>query len=495
MILIVVLVVIGVLTLAGMTFAELMLAEREAAELSARRTQGRALVNSGVEAVRLFLSKTEDEMLQAGGWYNDARKRGRFTVVSPYYEDSTSSGIRFGLADESTRFNINTLALLAGTDETVGRDMLMALPGMTEEIADAILDWIDEDDEPREFGAELEYYSALGPPYAPKNGLLETIEELLLVRDVTPWLLFGADTNRNGLVDSGEPDPQMIGEVDNSDGSMNCGWAAYLTLYSQESNLNPEGEPKIDVNQDDLEKLYKELLEVVDENWANFIVGYRMNSSPAPATLPKAPTSGTLKLSGGSGGGGGTFETVLDLIGLPSVEVEYEGQQGTYQLECPFPNDPVAMASYLPDLMDNLTVVSAETIVGRININQAPEFILSAIPGFTPEIVERILADRISDPFIPDSPPPSNEAWILSQGIVTLEEMKQNKMMTYICSGGSSLRGQIIGYFDGGGPSIRVEVVFDTTKQPPAVLFWRDMSHLGRGYALETLGVEAGTTW
>ena len=83
--------------------------------------------------------------------------------------------------------------------ETAGRDLLMALPGMTEETADAILDWLDEDEEPREYGAESDYYSSLSPPYAAKNGQLETVEELLLVRGVTPQLLFGADVNRNGI--------------------------------------------------------------------------------------------------------------------------------------------------------------------------------------------------------------------------------------------------------------------------------------------------------
>ena len=40
---------------------------------------------------------------------------------------------------------------------------------MTEEIADAILDWLDEDEEPREYGAESDYYSSLSPGYAPRT--------------------------------------------------------------------------------------------------------------------------------------------------------------------------------------------------------------------------------------------------------------------------------------------------------------------------------------
>ena len=52
-------------------------------------------------------------------------------------------------------------------------------------------------------------------------------------------------------------------------------------------------------------------------------------------------------------------------------------------------------------------------------------------------------------------------------------------------------RAQVIGYYDDGRAASRLEVVLDATQQPARVLLWRDISHLGRGYALETLGVAA----
>ena len=109
--------------------------------------------------------------------------------------------------------------------------MLMFLPGMTEEAADSILDWIDEDDEARPNGAEVDYYSTLPMPYAPKNAPLETVDELLLVKGVYPALLFGSDSNRNGVLDGNEPRPDALG-IDDPDGSMVRGWAGYLTLWS-----------------------------------------------------------------------------------------------------------------------------------------------------------------------------------------------------------------------------------------------------------------------
>jgi general secretion pathway protein K len=43
-------------------------------------------------------------------------------------------------------------------------------------------DWLDEDDGVRNDGAEDEYYESLDPPYRPRNGDLESVEEILLIR-------------------------------------------------------------------------------------------------------------------------------------------------------------------------------------------------------------------------------------------------------------------------------------------------------------------------
>ena len=83
---------------------------------------------------------------------------------------------------------------------------------MTDEIAAAIIDWIDQDDN-TESGAETDYYATLDPPYAAKNGPFDTIEELLLVKGVTPEILYGEDANRNGVLDPNENDAADSGRV------------------------------------------------------------------------------------------------------------------------------------------------------------------------------------------------------------------------------------------------------------------------------------------
>jgi hypothetical protein len=81
-----------------------------------------------------------------------------------------------------------------------------------------------------------------------------------------------------------------------------------------------------------------------------------------------------------------------------------------------------------------------------------------------------------------------SEAWLLAEGIVTLTEMKS--LSAFLCGGGDVYRAQVVGYFQGGQAASRAEVLLDATASPPRILLYRDISHLGRGYALETLGVD-----
>ena len=209
------------------------------------------------------------------------------------------------------------------------------------------------------------------------------------------------------------------------------------------------------------------------------------------------------------------IQQVLELIGakvaLPqqSGQQDSGGQQGSGEsqqqiVSSPFASDAISMATYLPTLMDACTAVDATVIPGRINVNQAPAEVLLGIPGMTQEIVDQIISLRSADSQSTSSTaatsttspttsgttidPRSQETWLLSEGVVTLDEMKQ--FMPFLCGGGDVFRTQIVGYYQGGGPSARCEVVFDATGSTPRVLFWRDISHLGRGYALETLGVD-----
>jgi DNA uptake protein ComE-like DNA-binding protein len=363
--------------------------------------------------------------------------------------------------------------------------MLMGLPGMTEDVADAILDWLDEDDETREVGAEYDYYSSLDPPYAPKNGPFETVEELLLVRGVTPDLLFGRDVNRNGMIDVHEVDVPLNAALDTGDGSLDRGWSGLLTLYSAEKNVDKNGIPRIDINNEDLKTLHEELSEVMDPSWATFIVAYRQNGADSSESDETEPvTDQELDFSRPARV---PIVQVLDLIGI-NVRARLADNAGSVLLKSPFADDPFAMGTYLPTLMDSVTATADPIIPGRVNINQAPWSVLLTIPGMTTDIANAIVSQRDMTGQDVNDPNLEHETWLLSRGIVTLDEMRL--FMPYMTAGGDVYRAQVVGYFDRGNISARAEVVIDATSVYPRIVFWRDISHLGRGFAPETLGVD-----
>lgn len=491
----IVLVVVTLLALSGYAFAELMFVEHHAADSAGRVLQVRYLCDSGV-AKTLRLLKLDPTMLQErGGLYDNPaefqsivviddalpERRGRFSIVAPHYEPDAPSALRFGLEDESTRLNLATL-LAGSNEEKAQRDRLMKLPGMTEEVADSILDWIDTDEDEREFGAESSYYSGLTPPYSPKNGVPTNVEELLLVRGVTPSLLFGLDADRNGFADPHEVGGVLPEGVE-ADGSFDRGWSGYLTVHSVESNLNAAGEPRINLNGTDLEQLHADLSEQMPE-LASFVVAYRQNgaytgskaASKEPAPQPNFTKKAAYK-----------FKSVLDLVGAKTSVV---ANGDTIVLVSPIAGDPLALGTVLPTLLDALTTVAEKTIQGRINVNQAPREVLLTVPGLIEEKVDQILSGRSPEPtdqaFGSDQP-----TWLMTQGIVTLDEMKA--LLPYLNFGGGVYRAQIIGNFEVGGPTARIEVLFDTTSGPPRQLLWRELSHLGPGFPRDAWGA-AGMT-
>ena len=163
MLLIIVLVTVVMMTLAAYTFTSLMQVELESSLVLARRVQSKYLADSGVDYVRLFLAAEKQDILARGGLWdnsemfqgvpaavdiNNLALLGRFSIVAPNLnDDGIPEGYRFGLVNESSKINLNALPFYDNWTPGSARQILMALPEMTEEIADALLDWVDTDDE------------------------------------------------------------------------------------------------------------------------------------------------------------------------------------------------------------------------------------------------------------------------------------------------------------------------------------------------------------
>ena len=492
MILIMVVVVVAIMALSAYGYTLLTTTENEATILSGHRIQARRLVDSGVEHVRVFLAQGEEIIKQSDGIYDnpnmfelvpvrmdeDPRLQGYFSVVAPSILEGVQTGTRYGLQDESIRLNLNILTLADAYQENGGRTLLLALPDMTEEIADAIMDWIDEDDEAREYGCEFnDYYKGLNPTYTPKNGPLDSVEELLLVRGVTPALLFGADANHNGIIDLEEQ--QAAGAIEPE---LVLGWSNYLTLFSKEKNYNNAGQQRININESNLENLYNDLASTMREEWASYIVAYRLYGPYTPAEDDETDgviTGDDLDLEGE---GSFTFLQVLDMVDT-FVKVDTGGD--SVIVESPIKS--ASIGAQLPTLMDNLSIYDKGVITGRLNINQCSRQLLLGIPGMTEEIADQIVSVRDE---VPDETQIADinrqwETWILAERIVTVDEMKS--MLPFITAKGHVYRAEVVGFFREGSISSRASVVFDTTELFPRILFWRNKSHLSLGYSKDFL--------
>jgi type II secretory pathway component PulK len=315
-VLLVVLIVVAMLALGAYSFVQLMNTEARAAQMYGRQVQAREAADSGVHfaaAVLLdqkFAGSLGADIYDASDMFNGQvvtdesadvpRLRSRFSLVAPVESGANVGSMRYGVVDEASKINLNTLiqqlesqgsqagaatgggdrteASGAGASDAATSNPLLYLPAITQEIADAILDWLDADDTPRQYGAESDYYQSLNPPYEPRNGPMHSLDELLLVAGVTPRLLYGEDANRNGVLDPNEDDGEQSSPIDDGNGILDRGWLPYVTLYSRETNTDILGLPRIFLNNQDLQALYDELAADADfgEEQAKFIVAYRL---------------------------------------------------------------------------------------------------------------------------------------------------------------------------------------------------------------------------
>lgn len=183
--------------------------------------------NRGVDRVTAY-----DELNAMGGVASGELKGARFEVVH------TQAGrLRSGPLDAHAKLNINMM----------GFEDLLELEGMTEDVAAAIIDWIDPDDLVSEFGAEAGYYNQLNPPYEPRNGPIQSLHELELVVGVDPVLVRGEDWNLNGRLDPNENDGSRTWPDDNRDGRLDAGWSEFITTESIDHGLSATGQERLNL--------------------------------------------------------------------------------------------------------------------------------------------------------------------------------------------------------------------------------------------------------
>lgn len=494
----VVVIIVLLLTLAAYNYSGTMLVEHQAAAMGGRDVIARTAAESAIElaATRIMERGTDDTI----NLYNDPDSfRGRLLQDSPipravvrcsviaFDETNSDAGdIRFGLANENSKFNINRLLEIDQSEEDLPEEERLGvayiamsnIPNMTDDIVDAILDWLDSDEERRTAGAEGTDYATLAVPYECRNGPMETLDELLKVQGVTPDLYYGEDANHNGILDEGE-------DV-NGDGYFDLGWQSYLTAESLESNTTPDGEEKINLNGGEMTELFDAVEEEFGVEAAKFVVGFRLAGAEGVEAIPGgSPVAGQISREGINLTIVPTyqFESVYDLIERDTLDVDMiDGS--TEVFTSPWPADTNTLLNIFPDIENAFTITDDSAIEGRININQARREVLLTIPAMTEIAADSIISVR---PPVDFGSASSNilarrntAAWILAEGIVELEVLRE--LGPYITVGGDVYRFQAIGHFDEGGPTTRLEATVDASVYPPIIKSVRDLTSVGRGY-------------
>ncbi|HWP40862.1 MAG TPA: helix-hairpin-helix domain-containing protein, partial [Tepidisphaeraceae bacterium] len=334
---------------------------------------------------------------------------GWFWVLRPQYDDDSLPV--FGLVDENSKLDINAASV----------DMLMQLPGMTEDVAAAIVDWRDENGNVTSAGAESEYYLSLPQPYVAKNENFETVEELLLVRGVTMELLYGDGSapplgGRSSLFGSAAA---SSGNLRYTRAQLSRGLFDLLTVYSAQPNRDANGGQRINVTR------VSERSEL--RNRMRALLG-NARGNEAASRLGNQPVT-----------------DVFDFAIKAGLSVDE-----------------------LARLEDAITDTTANRI-RRMNVNTAPRDVLLCLQNISSSDVDALIAARRGNPLSNPS-----YAWVL-------DVLKQNAvgLGRWITGSSSHYSADIVAVSGNGRAFKRVRVVVDISQAPPRVIYRRDLTERG----------------
>ncbi len=336
--LIIVLFLSALLTLLMYSFLREMQVEYSLATSCAREAQARHLAWSAVEKAQAVLAA--EPSFVAGPsvkwfddpdeWYEIELGEGVYSMIRMTPEPDGK--LRYGIADEASKNNLNTAS----------KAVLMKLPKATDEIVDPIIDWRDPDEQAQPAGAENTYYQALPKPYKCKNAIFSTVEELLLVKGMTPEILYGEDWNQNGVLDANENDGDKSPPADNADGILDFGFIAYLTVHSYDRNVRNTGQPRVDLNTATPDQLQQALGDVL-----------------TPQEIQQIPVRRP-------------YPSVAHLL-------------------------PVLPVAKWKQIVDRVSTFPGEQIPGLVNVNTASKKVLEMLPGLTADDIGKMVAHRTQE--------------------------------------------------------------------------------------------------
>ena len=331
--------------------------------------------------------------------------------------------VTFGLVDEASRLNLNTAST----------NVLGALPRMTSDLTDAILDWRGTNGT----GSSQVYYAMQNPSYQCKNAPFETVDELRLVYGTSLDILAGDDVNRNGILDPNEKSDSGITQS-------SPGLLEYLTIYNREPNTKSDGTMRANVN--DLSQLQPAMESALGKSRAAILLsrlGFRTttgtNSPPAP-----------------------TFRSPLEFYIRSTMSAD-------------------EFAQVYPSIM----VGTSQYTRNRVNINTASATVLACLPGMDIGTAQQAVNYRQTNPTALGS-----IAWIVDALGSTSAALQALQSGDYITTKSYQFTADIAAIGPYGRGYRRVKFIYDTSDGAPKIAYRQDLSRLGWA-----LGDDVRQTW
>lgn len=168
-------------------------ARREYREAAAFRDnfKARMLTRAAVQAARAVLQQDFFRDRQTGVLYDGPTDIWALPIKNYAIGDGLLSA---QIDDERGKLNLNDLAANLG-DDLQRRTKILRFRRLFEflqvkpDLVDALIDWVDQDEQPEPAGAESLYYQSQRPPYRAANVPLESLGDLRLVKGFTPEII------------------------------------------------------------------------------------------------------------------------------------------------------------------------------------------------------------------------------------------------------------------------------------------------------------------
>jgi len=387
-------------------------------------------------------------------WYDSPQfhgqrlDQGSFSFLAGRVENDIRT-VRRGLIDESAKLNLHT----------AGREMLLALPGMTEMLADTLIRQRQQHPSPLQVKppTPADTDQSILAATAPADFYLATRRSF---SDLAPddfTLLYGEDGNLNGVLENNENDGDALWPPDNQDDILDTGLLDYLTVYSFDYNCDARRNARLNINTSSIAVMQEKLdLDLCYAIWISDRRGAGFKSLADlldPAAVIPADFAALEALDPGAG-----RNTAPLLKNL--------SEKQAWELLTQIRAVPLTFA-VLHRLADRISVTDDVYQEGLININTVESVVLKTLPGMTEPLALAVLDYRRSLPrgmntIFEILPAPGMTVGVFKQLAPYLTVRSQ--VFTVRCR---AVTDKTQKYCD-------IEAVLARTQTGPAVLYWHE---------------------